>query len=69
MTNTNDEKLRIARTREKMKYQTNKDFKEKKKIAMKLYRQRIKQDETLREKNEAYQKAYQKAYRLSKKNL
>jgi len=66
-----DKILSAAREREKNKYKNDPEYKQKKIIAMKLYRDRINQDETLAEKKKAYQKEYQKAYqkeyRLKKK--
>jgi len=57
-----DKILENTRLREKKKWDTDQEFKERKKLAMKAYRDRIKDDEELYQQK----KEYQRLYRLRK---
>lgn len=54
--------LESAKIRERTKWNTDEEFKERKKLAMKAYRDRIKEDEELYQRK----KEYQRLYRLRK---
>lgn len=60
--------LESAKIRERNKWNTDEEFKERKKLAMKAYQSKINENEELKQQKKEYQKEYQRTYRLKLKS-